>query len=137
MPPEFPSVFARLRDILKTHAAGCTIGRDTDDHYSLEATAGPATLLAWGGKVKSPTIPVAWVQVGKTYVSYHLMGVYGNPKLLDRYSKELRARMQGKACFNFKTVDEPLFKELERLTIESLTGMRKAGYIDFESRERV
>jgi hypothetical protein len=128
MSPEFQSVFARLRDILKAHAGGLTVGRDTADHYSLEAPAGPATLRAWGGKVKSQTIPIAWVQVGKSYVSYHLMGIYGNPKLLDGYSKELKARMQGKSCFNFKTVDESLFEELERLTIKSITGMRKAGY---------
>ncbi len=44
------------------------------------------------------------------------MGVYGNPKLLDDSSNELRARMQGKSCFNFKSVDELLFGELERLT---------------------
>ena len=129
MSPEFESVFSRLRDILKAHADGFTVGRDTADHYSLEAPAGPATLRAWGGKVKSRTIPIAWVQVGKAYVSYHLMGIYGNPKLLDRYSKELKARMQGKSCFNFKTVNESLFKELERLTTKLITGMRKAGYI--------
>ena len=57
------------------------------------------------------------------------MGIYGNPKLLDRYSKELKARMQGKSCFNFKTVNESLFEELERLTTKSITGMKKAGYI--------
>ena len=129
MSAEFPSIFARLREILKNHAGSFTVGRETAHLYRLEAPAGPATLRAWGGKVKSRTIPVAWVQVGKAYVSYHLMGVYGNPKLLDGCSKELKARMQGKSCFNFKTVDEPLFEELERLTIESLTGMRKAGYI--------
>lgn len=129
MLPGFQSVFARLRDILKTHAGSFTVGRDTADHYSLDAPAGPATLKAWGGKVKSRTIPVAWVQIGKAYVSYHLMGVYGSPKLLDRCSQELRARMQGKSCFQFKAVEEPLFEELARLTTESLTGMRRAGYI--------
>src|SRR5258706_11776891 len=129
MPPEFQLVFGRLRNILKMHAASFAVGHDTTKHYGLEAPTGPATVRAWRGKVKSRTIPVAWVHVGKAYVSYHLMGVYGNPKLLDRYSKELKLRMQGKSCFNFKSVDEPVFEELERLTIESLTGMRKAGYI--------
>ena len=101
---------------------------DTNEHYGLEAATGPATLKAWGGKMKSPTIPVAWVQVGKAYVSFHLMGVYGNPKLLDVCSSELKAHMQGKSCFNFKIVDEPLFQELARLTADSLTAMRKAGF---------
>jgi len=31
-------------------------------------------------------------------------------------SPELKRRMQGKSCFNFKTVDEKLFKELAKLT---------------------
>ena len=79
--------------------------------------------------MKKPIIPVAWVQVGKAYVSYHLMGVYGNTRLRDAMSKELKARMQGKTCFNFKVVDEKLFKELDRLTAQSIAGFRKAGYI--------
>jgi hypothetical protein len=74
-------------------------------------------------------IPVAWVQVGKAYVSYHLMGVYGNTRLRDGMSKELKARMQGKTCFNFKVVDEKLFKELDHVTAEAIAGFRKAGYI--------
>ena len=93
------------------------------------APVGPATVQAWRGQVKRGAIPVAWVQVGKAYVSYHLMGVYGNSKLLAGVSEQLRSRMQGKSCFNFKEVDEVLFEELERLTIESLTEMRKVGYI--------
>ena len=31
-------------------------------------------------------------------------------------SPELKKRMQGKSCFNFKEVDENLFKELATLT---------------------
>jgi hypothetical protein len=115
--------------LLQACAGGFTVGCDTTDRYRLEAPVGPATLKAWGGKVRSRTIPVAWVQVGKAYVSYHLMGLDGNPKLLGGCSKGLRARMQGRTCFNFKTVDDALFDELGRLTVESLTGMRRAGYI--------
>jgi hypothetical protein len=129
---QFKLVFVRLRDILTKNADGLTIEPNQDAHYGLTAPIGPATIRVWGDKVKSPTIPVAWVQVGKAYVSFHLMGVYGNPKLLDGVSKKLLARMQGKSCFNFKTVDEELFEELERLTVKSITGMRKAGFISEE-----
>lgn len=59
---------------------------------------------------------MAGTRVGKRYVSYYLMPVYGLPAPLDWISPELRRRMQGKACFNFTTVDEPLMLELERLT---------------------
>ena len=129
MSPQFQPIFAQLRNTLEKHADSFIVGHDTADHYGLDAPVGPATIRAWGGKVKSRTIPVAWVQVSKSYVSYHLMGVYANPRLLDGVSQGLLARMQGKSCFNFKAVDEALFQELERLTIETLAGMRRAGYI--------
>jgi hypothetical protein len=54
--------------------------------------------------MKRPIIPVAWVQIGKAYVSYHLMGVSGNAKLCDTLSAKLKARMEGQTCFNFKAV---------------------------------
>ena len=79
--------------------------------------------------MKSPTIPVAWVRIGKAYVSYHLLGLYGNTMLLDGMSKKLKARMQGKTCFNFKSVDEELFKELEEVTVKVIAGFRKAGFV--------
>ncbi|HWW02936.1 MAG TPA: hypothetical protein VNZ64_24765 [Candidatus Acidoferrum sp.] len=129
MSSEFQSIFARLRSILRENAATLSVVEDTSDHYCLEAAPGPATIQAWGGKLKRPMIPVAWVQVGKAYVSYHLMGMYGNDRLRDLMSKELKARMQGKTCFNFKTNDEALFKELEQLTVQAIAGFKKTGYI--------
>ena len=129
MNSKFESVFVRLREILEKHSAALTVKADVPGHYSLDAGAGPAAVKAWGGKVKKPRIPVAWVQVGKAYVSYHLMGLYGNTRLLDSLSRELKARKQGKTCFNFKVVDEKLFKELDHLTAQSIAAFRKAGYI--------
>jgi hypothetical protein len=129
MNSEFESVFVRLRGILEKHSAALLVKADAPDHYALAGSAGPAALQAWGGKLKRPMIPVAWVQVGKAYVSYHLMGVYGNTKLCDGMSKELKARMQGKTCFNFKGIDENLFKELDPLTAHAIAAFRKAGYI--------
>lgn len=74
-------------------------------------------------------MPIAWIQVGKAYVSFHHMGVYARPELLKGVSKELRARMQGKSCFNFTSVDKTLFAELEGLTVRGFDAMRKAGYM--------
>jgi len=125
----FQPIFFRLREILRKNSGSLTIRSDKPDHYGLEAGTGPATLKIWGGKLKSPTIPVAWVQIGKAYVSFHLMGIYMNTALLKNISNELTARMQGKTCFNFKKVDEKLFKELEHLTTQSIICFRKTGYI--------
>jgi hypothetical protein len=38
------------------------------------------------------------------------------PELLTDISPELRKRMQGKSCFNFKKVEPGLFEELKDLT---------------------
>jgi len=129
MNPEFKSIFGRLRSILQKHAGTLSVKTDKAECYCLEAAAGPAAVRAWGGKLKQPTIPVAWVQIGKAYVSFHNMCVYGNGKLQGSMSKELKARMHGKTCFNFKNNDEGLFEELEQLTKQSIASFRKAGFV--------
>ena len=126
---EFETVFARLKLILQKHAGTFLVKPDLPDQYGLYAKIGPATLKVWGGKLKKPMMPVAWVNIGKTYVSYHLMGLYGNTHLLGSLSKKLKARMQGKTCFNFTVIDEALFEELEKLTGQSIVTFREEGYI--------
>lgn len=74
-------------------------------------------------------MPVAWVEIGKAYVSFHHMGVYARPDLLKNVSKKLKARMQGKSCFNFKAVDETLFAELDDLTARAFAAFRTMGFM--------
>jgi len=69
------------------------------------------------------------VQTRKSYVSYHLMAVYAFPDLLDGLSPELRKRMQGKSCFNFKAVDDKLFRELAKLTDKGYRRFKKEKLI--------
>ncbi len=129
MPSTFEPIFIRLRKILRKHRGALMVTEDSPGRYCLAGHAGPAALRAWRGEMRQPVLPVAWVQIGKAYVSYHLMGIYGCPALLDGMSKGLKARMQGKTCFNFKTDDEALFKELESLTGRAITGFAKTGFI--------
>lgn len=129
MKNEFEIVFERLKKILQKQAGSFTVKPDLTDKYGLYAKVGPSTVKVWGGKMKFPIMPIAWTEVGKAYVSYHLMGLYGNTKLSDSMSKELKTRMQGKTCFNFKKIDEPLFKELEEITVKSIDGFKKMGFI--------
>ncbi len=129
MDTEFEIVFAHLKEILQKFSGPFTVNPDTNTKYGLYAQIGQATLKIWGGKMKKPAMPVAWVEIGKGYVNYHLMGVYGNTKLLDGLSKELKARMQGKTCFNFKKVDENIFLELDSLTARSIDSFKKSGFI--------
>jgi len=57
------------------------------------------------------------------------MGISGNSKLLEGMSRQLKARMQGKTCFNFKRIDESLLQELEQVTDRGIAVFEKAGYI--------
>lgn len=115
----FEAIFVRLREILEPHSVRLKVTADAPDHYCLE--------LAFSPKLKK-ALPAAWVKIGKAYVSYHFMPVYMFPKLRERMSDALRARMQGKSCFNFKVQEEPLFKELEDITTEGFAMCRKAGF---------
>src|SRR5688572_12136735 len=113
--PQFETVFRRLRGLLAAQASSLDVADDTSTKYCLEARIGPATLQSWGGKTRRPRIPVAWVEKGKSYVSYHLMGV-AIPVVQFDMSKALKAHMQGKTCFNFTSLDETAIAELDRVT---------------------
>jgi hypothetical protein len=123
----FVDVFDALRRVLRNHAATLVVSEDTATKYCLEAAVGPATLQAWGGKVRKPRIPVAWVEIGKSYVSYHLMGV-AIPAVHSAMPEALKARMQGKTCFNFTVTDPLLLKELDSLTGLSMRAFKTAGF---------
>ena len=120
--PDFPAVHARLRRIVeKYNGRGLSPNADNSQNYLL---TGPKTETSLGREV--------WfggVQTKKNYVSFHLMPVYAFPELLDGISPELKKRMQGKSCFNFRTVDENLFTELEELVEAGYQRFRTANFI--------
>ena len=123
----FAEVFQSLRRVLLKHAATLVVSVDTSTKYCLESPIGPATLRSWGGKARSARIPVAWAEVGKSYVGYHLMGI-AVPSVRAGMTKALQARMQGKTCFNFTVADPTLLTELDSLTAASITAFKKAGF---------
>lgn len=75
-------------------------------------------LLASWDNPRMPGQPMWFggVQRMKNYVSYHLMPVYSHAALAATIPPGLRARMQGKSCFNFRAEDPALFEQLEALT---------------------
>jgi len=115
---QFDVVFQRLRAILEKHGGALRVAANEPGHYCLEVTDSP--------KLKK-TYPAAWVKTVKSYVGYHFMPIYMFPQLRDGLSKELKARMQGKSCFNFNAVDEKLFDELEEVTARGFAMAREAG----------
>lgn len=99
---DFAAVDRRLRQILEPFRSRLKVTKD-----------GPAGMaVEIPGLEGKPWGYVAGVRPGKRYVSFYLMSVYASPELMAAMSPELRRRMQGKACFNFTKIDEPLFAEL-------------------------
>ncbi|MFO1251773.1 MAG: hypothetical protein U1E77_11725 [Inhella sp.] len=118
--PDFAAPFAALRELLRPHAAGLVLRTDTPDCYYLD-TAYPLP--------NGQPLFFASVQIKKSYVSVYLMPVYVQPALLAGISPGLRKRMQGKSCFNFKTVEPELFAELAQLTADGLRSYREQGFV--------
>ena len=104
---KFAETFARLKAILEPYASKMIVVHDTSANYYLD------TPYVMKNKQR---VFFGAVRLGKAYVSFHLMAVYACPDLLSTISPELNKHMQGKSCFNFKAVDEKLFKELTKLT---------------------
>lgn len=113
---EFKNVFEELKNILEPYEKRLTVTADKADSYCLE------TSHVMKNKQK---LFFAGARIGKNYVSYYLMPVYGMPALLKGMSPKLKKRMQGKSCFNFTSVDKELFAELRKVT--------KAGFEAFNS----
>ena len=99
---EFKTVFAELKSIFTPYAKKMDIASDTETYYLLNTRhiMKNKQPLCFGG-----------VRLGKNYVSFYLMSVYASPELLKTMSPELKKRMQGKSCFNFKEPDAALFNE--------------------------
>ena len=116
---EFVPVFQGLRDILVEYAPKLKVVHDKPDNYYLDTH----TI----GANKKP-IFFAGVRIGKGYVSYYLMPVYG-PQLRGGMSPALRKRMQGKACFNFTDVNPALFMELRQLTKSAYEFWQGLGWV--------
>jgi hypothetical protein len=117
----FDEVFRKLKAIFKPYAKKMVVVQDTPKCYYLDTH--------FIMKNKKPLCFGA-VRLGKNYVSFYLMSVYASPDLLKGMSPELRKRMQGKSCFNFKEVDEKLFKELDKLTKAGATKFSSEKFID-------
>ena len=106
--PAFDDTFKTIRGILRRHEKKMKVLVDKPGDYQL----GSRQLTDRIGR----PLWAAAVQIKKNYVSYHLMPVYACPELLKGMSPSLRKRMQGKACFNFTTIDAADVKELSALT---------------------
>ncbi|MEH0168675.1 hypothetical protein [Roseateles microcysteis] len=118
--PDLAPAFAELRKILAPYADKLAAVRDDDKELYIDTHHIQ--------KNKKPLFFGA-VQIKKSYVSFHLMPVYVQPELLGSASPELKARMQGKSCFNFRAPEPELFKELSLLVKAGYASYKEQGFV--------
>ena len=116
MAADFASVFAVLQPVLAKFARRLSVKTDTPTEYTLlTKSASPFP------QHKGQPLYFGSVRLGKAYVSFHLLPLYMCPELTKAISPALKKRMQGKACFNFKSDPGPeLIADLKQLTETSL-----------------
>jgi hypothetical protein len=117
----FAKTFQELKKLVQSHAGYFDVQSDTEAEYILTGPMMPRWKkeLWFGG-----------VRVGRAYVSLHLMPVYMFPDLLKGVSAGLRARMQGKSCFNFKRVEPALFAEVDELLARCIERLHEEGILE-------
>ena len=103
-------VFVELRERMLRASRGMNLAQDEPGNLVLKTT--------WNEPGKKDPAWFGAVQLKKNYVSWHLMPLYAVPFVRDRVPPDLKKRMQGKSCFNFKKVEPELFDALEQLTAE-------------------
>lgn len=118
--PDFSAVFADLRGVLAPYAETLVVVHDDASQLYLNTRHLQ--------KNKQPLFFGA-VQVKKAYVSFHLMPVYLQPELLAQAPPALKARMQGKSCFNFATAQPELFQALAALTQAGYKSYQAQGFV--------
>src|SRR5689334_5276802 len=101
MSADFQPVFAALRAVMAEAEPTLVVKADNRTDYTL-VTKSPSPFPQHKGE----PMWFGAVRQGRAYVSYHLMPLYMNPALTAKVSEALRKRMQGKTCFNFKSVPE-------------------------------
>ena len=125
MAEAFAPVFAALKSALTGSAKDLEVKSDSPNEYALVSrTPSPFP------QHKGQPLDFASVRIGKAHVSFHLMPLYMSPKLKGLISPELKKRMQGKSCFNFKTVPPPeTVAELRRLTEAALVEWARLEWL--------
>ena len=109
---DFAATASALVAVLRRHEDRFTVTENSPARYSVN-TRIPSPFP----QHKGHPLWFGAVQIGKAYVSFHLMPVYMCPELIPRITPALKKHMQGKSCFSFKTPPNPeTLHHLEDLT---------------------
>jgi len=114
---DLDDLFAQLRQMLARHASSLVTVRDEPGDLQMETSrrSGSGTAMPFGA-----------VHTHEDHVSLQFMPVFSHADLLTGVSAPLRARMQGRTCFNFTpaTASPELLAELSELVDAGLARYR-------------
>lgn len=118
------ALFVALRKILRAHEAALAVARDVPGEYELTERASGAP-----GAPGAPAKPrfFGGVRTSRSHTTFLLAPLAGNAALLESMSEHLRARMEGNASFQFKTIEPGLFEELAELTARCFASLTTAA----------
>jgi hypothetical protein len=117
---DIDALFSELQPLLARHGSSLAVVRDEPGDFQVETKrSGPSGTRMWFGAV----------QTREHHVSVHVMAVYSHPALLSGLSDDLRALLEGKACFNFTpdSATPELLGELSQLVDLALERYRADG----------
>jgi hypothetical protein len=115
------ALFVALRKILRAHEPALAVARDVPGDYELTERA--SAVAGANGKPRF----FGGVRTSRSHTTFLLAPLAGNAALVDAMSDHLRARMEGDASFQFKTIEPGLFEELAALTASCLATLTPAA----------
>ena len=125
MTSDYARAFSALKSVFAAYQDRLAVNADNEKEYTL-VTQKPSPFP----QHKGHPMFFGSVRLGRAYVSFHLMPIYMQPPLTREMSPELKKRMQGKTCFNFKSEPAPaLISELARLTEAGFCSWKAKGWI--------
>ena len=125
MPDDFAVIYSTLKPVLARYEKRLRVKVDAPKEYTL-LTQSPSPYPQHKGE----PMYFASIRLGKAYVSFHFMPLYMCPEMNAKIEPALKKRMQGKTCFNFKSVpDAEQLDQLERLTAAGVALWEKKKWL--------
>jgi hypothetical protein len=120
------AIFDRLKASLKKQCPPMVCTKDTDACYEI---IGNAPVPYGSTKKIVPGMYFASAVTHNDFVSFHFMPIYYRQKDYAGVCPTLLKSLKGKACFNFKKVEQIDTKELETMLATGGKAWKKLGYM--------
>ena len=120
------AIFNRLKASLKKQCPPMVCTKDTDACHEI---IGNAPVPYGSTKKIVPGMYFASAVARKNFVSFYFMPIYYHQKDYAGVCQTLLKSLKGKACFNFKKVEQIDTKELDVMLAKGGVAWKKLGYM--------